>query len=237
MSEPVTIVLREIHRRRRHLRDLQEEINLGPRVMKIQEAQLEEQRKTHKQAYDIIKKLKIQQNDAEVTLQQTEMRLAKLNAELNTATSKKEFAGKQTEIDHANNKKEGLEDLILGTLTDIEERTADLPNVEERWANAQAEFEQFKVDAHDRLNRMQNDKQQTETEVAEWEAKIPDLNRPSYDRLIRNYGPDGLAAVKGKSCQHCRSSLTEQQRLEVGAGRFVICSNCARALYMAEEST
>ena len=27
MSEPVTTVLREIHRRRRHLRDLQEEID------------------------------------------------------------------------------------------------------------------------------------------------------------------------------------------------------------------
>lgn len=234
MSEPVTTVLREIHRRRRHLRDLQEEIDIGPRVLKIQETQLEEQRQTHQQAYDTIKKLKMQQHDAEGTLQQTEMRLAKLNAELNTATSKKEFAGKESELKHSNAKKEELEDTILTSLTDIEERTADLPNVEQRWADAQAEFEQFKVDANDRLDRMRKDKEQTDSELADWEAKIPELNRPSYDRLIRSYGPDGLSAVKGKSCQHCRSSLTEQQRLEVNGGRYVICSNCARALYPAE---
>ena len=141
--------------------------------MKIQETQREEQRQTHELAYDTIKKLKMQQHDAEGTLQQTEMRLAKLNAELNNATSKKEFAGKESEIKHSNVKKEELEDKILTTLTDIEERTADLPNVEQRWADAQAEFEQFKLDAKQRLDRMRHDKEQTDRELADWEVENP----------------------------------------------------------------
>ena len=35
MSTPVASVFRELHRVRRYLRDLQSEIDLGPRVLKI----------------------------------------------------------------------------------------------------------------------------------------------------------------------------------------------------------
>ena len=40
MPRTVPEVLKECHRLRRHLRELQGEIDLGPRVMKIQQATL-----------------------------------------------------------------------------------------------------------------------------------------------------------------------------------------------------
>ena len=50
-------------------------------------------------------------------------------------------------------------------------------------------------------------------------------------------GMDGLAAVVGRSCQHCRTAITEQQRLNLLNGAFMACSQCARILYLVEGSS
>ena len=48
--------------------------------------------------------------------------------------------------------------------------------------------------------------------------------------------PDALAALKGKVCQGCRGSVTDQKAFELQAGGFVVCPNagCGRLLYPAE---
>lgn len=237
MSVSVPSVLKELHRLRRHLRELQSEIDLGPRVMKLQQDKLAAEDKAHKESYDAIKRLKLKQKEDEITLQQTEMSLAKYQAHLNSAGSKKEYDAKQTEIRTAAAKKGELEDAILATITEIDERTADLPNVERRWAEAQREFEQFQADAKARLDRMVADQKETAARVAEWEAKLPVEVKGQYERLVKAYGPDGLAAVNGRNCQNCRTAVTEQQKNNLLSGLFQCCPRCGRALYIAEGTT
>jgi predicted nucleic acid-binding Zn-ribbon protein len=232
MSIPET--LRELHRLHKHLRNLKAEIEQGPRVMKATQAQLEADRQAHADAHDTLKKQKLKQKDDEGTLKATEVRLAKLQADLNTAGSKKEFDAKTSEIEQATAKKGELEDAILETLADIEERTAALPGVEQRWKDAQAEFERFKADAADRLARMQADQTATQARLGEVEAILPPDVKPLYARLVKSYGADGLAAVVGKACQQCRSNLTDQQRTTLLSGKFQACPSCGRALYLAE---
>lgn len=232
MSTPVPSILREAHRLRKHLRELQSEIDLGPRVMKAQQAKLAAEDQAHKDAYETIKKLKLKQKDDEGTLKTTEQRLAKLQSDLNTAGSKKEFDAKQSEIAQATAKRGELEDAILTTITEIEERTADLPNVEKRWADAQAEFEQYKVEAKERLERMLADQQVCTAELTAADEKLPPDVKSQYNRLVKTYGPDGLAAVNGRSCSNCRKSITEGEKTDLAAGRFVCCPHCGRALYI-----
>jgi predicted nucleic acid-binding Zn-ribbon protein len=234
MSTPVPQLLKELHRLRRHLRDLQAEIDLGPRVMTIQQQKLAAEEQAHKDAHETLKRLKIQQKEDEVTLKQTEQNLEKYQGQLNTAGSKKEFDDKQTEIATATGKKGELEDTILMTIAEIEERTARLPAVEQRWKDAKAEFEQYKKDAAERLERMRADQEATQAVLAETEAKLPADVRAAYDRLVKKFGADALAAVVGRSCQQCRTAITEQQRLNLLGGAFLTCPQCARGLYPAE---
>jgi predicted nucleic acid-binding Zn-ribbon protein len=234
MSTPASPILKELHRLRRHLRDLQSEIDLGPRVMKLQQQKLEAEQQAHNDAHGTLKRLKIQLKEDEVSLKATEQRLLKLAADMNLAGSKKEYDAKQSEINQANGKKGEFEDAILTGMSEVEERTAGLPGVEKRWADAQAEFEQNQADARERLERLVADQKATQAELAETEKKLPPEIKGPYDRLVKSYGADALAAVVGRSCQHCRTAITEQQRLNLLGGAFMACSQCARILYLVE---
>src|SRR5687767_4072206 len=124
MSTPVPPILKELHRLRRHLRELQSEIDLGPRVMKAQEQKLAAEEQAHKGAHETLKRLKLRQKEDEVSLKATEQRLLKLQADMNMAGSKKEYDAKQSEIDQATAKRGEFEDAILAAMAEIEERTA-----------------------------------------------------------------------------------------------------------------
>ncbi len=235
MSVSVTVLLRELHRLRRHIRDLQAEIDLGPRVMGDQEATLEAERRSHAESADAIKKLKLKQKDDEGALKTVELQIEKYKGQLNSAGSKKEFDAKESEIKQASAKKGDFEDAILTTIAELEERTANIPAVEKQWVAAKAAFEQFKTDAQDRLVRMQADLKAANEQLAITEPKLPPDVRAAYDRMVKGYGPDGLAAVVGRACQQCRTNLTEQQRNDLVRGSmFVTCPRCGRGLYLAE---
>ncbi len=234
MSTPIPPILKECHRLRKHLRDLQSEIDLGPRVTKIRQKKLAEEEQAHKDAYEAIKKLKLKQKDDEGTLKQTEQRLAKLQADIHSAGSKKEFDAKTAEIAHATAIKNELEDAILSAITEIEERTAALPGVEKKWADAQAEFATAEAEGKERLARMLADQKECQASLLATEAKLPPDVKPQYDRLVKSYGADGLAGVVGRACQQCRTTITEGAKANLVSGSFLCCPSCGRGLYLAD---
>jgi len=230
----IAAIIRECHRMRSHLRDLQNEIDRGPRVLKARQAKLDAERQAHHDHHESITKLKLKQREDEGTLKQTEARLAKLEDQLTGITVQKEYAAKQSEISQARAKKEALEDAILTTMGEIEDKTNRIPEVEKQWADAQAEFAQYQEEAKERLQRMVADQQHTREELAKREAELPEKARPTYDYLVKAHGPDAMAAVKNRVCQGCRSGMTEQKWLELQGGQFILCSNCGKMLYPTE---
>lgn len=234
MSTAFTAILRECHRMRSHLRELQAEIDRGPRVLKARQAKLDAERQAHADHHESIKKLKLKQRDDEGTLKQTETRLAKLEDQLTGITVQKEYAAKQSEIAQARAKKEALEEAILATMGEVEDRTNRIPAVEQQWADAQAEFAQYQQDAKERLDRLVADQQFTRDELAKQEALLPEKPRQTYDYLVKAHGPDAMAPVKGRVCQGCRSGMTEQKWLELRDGQFTLCSSCGKMLYPAD---
>jgi len=231
---PVTDTLRECHRLRKLLKTLQEEIDRGPRVLKAREKRLADEEQAHKDHYEAITKLKLKQREDEGTLKQTEARLAKLEDQLTGISVPKEYEAKRSEIRQAREKKVQLEDAILATMGELEEKTAAIPAVEQRWADAKAEFAQYQVEAKERLERLKAEQAEARAALAKAETAIPDKNRSTYDYLVKAHGPDAFAAVKDKVCQGCRTGVSQQRLLEVQAGMFLLCQNCGKMLYPAE---
>ena len=176
----------------------------------------------------------MKQKEDEGALKQTEQRLDKLAGDLNSAGSKKEFDAKQSEIAQATVKKGELEDAVLTAITEIEDRTAKLPEVDKAWASAQAEFAQARKDGEERLDRMLADQKESQAKLVETEKLLPVEVKSQYDRLVKAYGADGLAAVKGKSCQQCRTTIPEQIRTSLLGEKFICCVTCGRGLYLAD---
>ena len=234
MPRSVPELLKECHRLRRHLRDLQSETDLGPRVQKIQEKTLENAKAAHAAAHDHIKKTRLKQKEDEGALKQTETRLAKLLVDVNSAGSKKEYDLKLTEIATATKLKSDLEDAILIGIGEIEERTAELPAVEATWRAAQDEFAKLRSDAAERMERLKADQVASAAKLSATEAELPADVTQQYTRLVRQYGPDALAAVHGRTCQQCRTTITDEARSRLAGGAFICCTQCGRGLYPAE---
>lgn len=232
MAIDIPNILRECHRLRRHLRELKEEIDRGPRVLKAQQARLAAEEQEYKDAYETIKKLKLKQKEDEGALKVVEVNLDKLGTKAMTVTTMKEMEAVKHETEQANAKKGQLEDAILSAMAEIEERTANLPQVEKKWKDAQSEFAQFQIDAQERLERMIEDRALSEAELAKREEELPPDMRDQYARLIKAHGADGLAGVKGSVCQQCRSVVGESRIFDLEAGKFVMCAVCGRGLYL-----
>ncbi len=233
MSATVPTLLQQAHRLRKHLRELQSEIDLGPRVAKSQQTHLDSEQAAHKAAHDAVGKLKLKIRDEEGTLKQLNTQLAKYEKQLDDAGSPKEYDGKLSEIRQAKEKIVLTEEAILMGMEELESRTAALPADDRRWADAQANFQQQQVDAKERLERIVEDQGLARDHLAKAEAQLPADVKSQYDRLIARYGPDGLAGVNGRSCQQCRTAITEQQKAELAHGKFICCPNCGRGLYPA----
>ncbi len=118
---------------------------------------------------------------------------------------------------------------------ELEEKTAAVPEVEKKWADARAEFAQYEKDAADRLERLKADQIDTQAALAKSEADIPAKNRPTYDQFVKAHGPDAFAAVKDRVCQGCRSGLTQQKVIELSGGVFSQCPSCGKMIYPAAE--
>jgi predicted nucleic acid-binding Zn-ribbon protein len=231
----VADTLRECHRLRKHIKAAEEEIARGPRVLKAIENELEAQRAEHKLHHDTITKLKLKQREDEGTLKQTETRLLKLEGQLLGISVPKEYEAKKSEIRQATDKKNELEEAILATMTELEERTSAIPAVEKQWADAQAEHKQAIVDANARIVSLKADVDQAKADLLKAETGIPEKARPQYDHLVKARGPDAIAGVKDKVCTGCRTGLSQQRLMEVQAGQYILCQSCGRILYPVVE--
>jgi predicted nucleic acid-binding Zn-ribbon protein len=227
----VADTLQECHRLRKHIKALQEEIDRGPRVLKAIQARLDQEQKEHKDHHDSITKLKLKQRDDEGTLKQTETRLKKLEEQLTGISVQKEFEAKKSEIRQATEKKTQIEDAILVTMTELEERTNAIPTVEKKWTDAQAEFAQSQIEAKERIEILKADLEQSKAALAKSDAAIPQKYRAQYEHLVKARGPDALAAVKDKVCQGCHTGVAQQRLLESQSGLYILCQSCGRILY------
>jgi predicted nucleic acid-binding Zn-ribbon protein len=120
-------------------------------------------------------------------------------------------------------------------MTEIEDRTAAIPAIEKKWADAQAAFAEFQRQAADRLEMLKNDQAASTTALAKVEEAIPEDIRPRYDKFVKVHGPEAMAPVKGKTCMGCRTDLTDQKLIELRRGEFMQCPTCGKMLFAIHE--
>jgi uncharacterized protein len=233
---PLTIpqLLREMHRLRRHIRELREEIDLAPKVLKAHEQKVTRRQDALREAQEAIKKLKAQVGQKELDLKTTGQQLKKYEKQLNESANKKEYDALQSEIVHTQGQRQKQEEEALAAMMEVDERTAKLPEFEAQLQQAKDELKSYQQEIEVRVQRLKDEMANAQKELGEAEGQLPALIRPLVERLVKAFGPDAFAGVKERTCQQCHTSITEQHHNELRAGRFVTCKNCARGLYLVE---
>jgi predicted nucleic acid-binding Zn-ribbon protein len=231
MSGPA-VLFREIHRLRRFINDLQQQIDRLPRQQKTQQAKVARQEEILHQAHDAIKHLKVEIHAKEGTLKSTHGQVAKYRKQLNEAESKKEYDALQHEISQAQAECQRLEEEILSGIAESEDKTAQLPELENAVRQAKDEQAQFESIMQERLTSYQAQLAEARTQLQEREAALPANLRAQYERNVAAKGHEALSAVEGRSCAACYTEITAQQHNELQQELFVPCKSCGRILYL-----
>jgi predicted nucleic acid-binding Zn-ribbon protein len=233
MSGPA-VLFREIHRLRRFAHELQEQIDRLPRQQKAQQAKVARQEELYRQAQDAIKHLKVEIHGKEGTLKSTHTQIAKYQKQLNEAGAKKEYDALQHEINDAKATCQRLEEEILAGMTETEEKTAQLPELDKAVKQAKEEYAKFEAGLQERSTSYRTQLDETQFQLVGKEAELPANLRPQYDRIVTAKGHDALSAIQGKTCAACYTEITAQQYNELQQEFFVLCKSCGRILYLPE---
>jgi uncharacterized protein len=228
------LLFREIHRLRRFARDLQEQIERHPRLLKIQQAKVARQEEAQRDNQEAIKKLKVSIAQKELTLKTSNGQIAKYQKGMETASHAKEMEAFKHQIATTQAQCKQTEEEIFAEMTEMEERSARLPELEQAVRQVREEyatFEKAQAEKHaDRVLQLQ----QTLTQLKEIEKDIPDTIRSQYLRTIASMGADGLACARNRICEACRTQITLQSQQDLQQHMYVTCSACGRILYPPE---
>jgi uncharacterized protein len=227
-------IIRELHRLRRHAKELQEQIDRGPRVAQAQQAKVVRQEEVLRQAQEEIKHLKVKSHEKELTLKTTLDMVAKYEKQRNETTLKKEYDALQAEIASAKRRCQQNEDDILEAMGAVEEANARIPEMEKAVQRAKDEAADFARKTQERLGGQKGQLQTVQQQIKELEATLPEEVRVAYDRLMASRGEDGLSAVQDRNCVACYTSITAQSYNDLLSGRLVSCNVCGRMLYLPE---
>jgi predicted nucleic acid-binding Zn-ribbon protein len=229
-------LFREIHRLRRFAHDLQEQIDRVPRQLKTQQAKVARQEDALREGQEGIKRLKVSAHEKEVSLKGTHQQIAKHQQQLNKAESKKEYDALQAEIKQEREKCRQLEDEILQAMTDSEEQTGRLPELEKAVRQAKEELARHEQGSAERLAGLRAQLAEAQQQLAAHEGQVPADIHSQYNRIVNAMGPDALAAVRNRTCSACHTEITAQNYNDVMQGLFVQCKSCGRVLYLPASS-
>jgi len=228
------VIMREIHRLHRHAKELQTEIDRGPKLLKAQQAKVAKHEAALHEAQESLKHLKVAIHEKEVSLRGKNQEITKHERQLNEATGKKEYDALKAEIASEKRMCQKLEDDILNDMALSEERSARLPELEQAVRQARDEVARFDAANQTRLTDLAKELDQVGQKLQEIEATLPADILPPYNRLITARGEDALSSVQNRTCTACYTEITAQNYNELVQTQFVLCKNCGRVLYLPE---
>ncbi len=233
MSGTATL-MREIHRLRRFARDLQEGLDRIPRQRKAYAAKLQAREQALKDEQEAIKRLKVQASDKEKQLKAKGELMDRYTRQQSELTTRKEHEALMLEMAHARDTIAKLEEEILAAMSEGEERTAKVPELEKAVAAVKEEVAKFDAEAGKRKAELEQHLASAQVELKAAEAKVPADLKPQYQRTVMSLGADGFAEVRDNSCTECNTEIIRSMELNLLNDEFVVCKSCGRILYLPE---
>ena len=223
------LILKEIHRLRTHIKELEGRLDQGPKAHKAHQLRVAQAEEALKQAQESTKHLKVKIHDKETSVKGMQQTIDKL--EKTPISNKKEYDALRVEIATAKDSIRKLEDQILDTMAEVEDKNQRLPEAEKALAKAKSDAAQFEKDHQEKLSRWGEERDNARKQLTEIETTLPEDMLVQYKRLIAAKGIEALSSVENRICIACYTEITPQMSNELQRGLFVECKNCGRMLY------
>src|SRR5262245_46416560 len=123
-------VLKELHRLRKLIRDAHAEIERAPKVLKAHQTRLANQEQALADRKDALKHRKADVRTGEASIKLFSQNLTKHEKQLDGLTEPRQVEAKQHDIANTKELIAKTEDDVLTAMSDVDERTAKLPELE-----------------------------------------------------------------------------------------------------------
>jgi uncharacterized protein len=231
MDIPAGKLLFDVHRLHMQLRDVQEQMERGPKKLKmLQQATQQKQDELEAQRQKQ-KALRLLADQKSLSLKSNEAKIADLRSKLNQASSNREFDIIRAQIDADTMANSVLEDEILDSLEKVDAAQIAVRKLDTEVAAAKADEGKLSSETSARLPELQAQEAALSAQLAKAEALLPGEIMVAYRRLVQGHGAQAIAEVDGNICTVCYVSLPPQLVVHVNAGNIVFCKTCGRILY------
>ncbi len=224
----------------RNLQDVDEEIvriendliEIPEKIKKLEE-KIKDENQNLQQAEEGIKDLKKNEKLKELSLQETEEKIAKLSTQLYSAKTNEEYKAFLREIEFAKQEKRKIEDEILELMEEIEEKEKKLPEVKKK--------------IEENIKKLKDEKEKENKRIKELEGKIKELTETRgrilkeipeqyvkiYEKIRKN--KEGIAVARvteDNRCSVCLNPVPLQKVIEIKnqQNKLFFCEYCGRIL-------
>ncbi|MFM7206850.1 MAG: zinc ribbon domain-containing protein [Planctomycetaceae bacterium] len=229
--------LRTLHRMHRQLADLAEQLAAGPRGVAARTKQVQAAEARRAAALDAVKHAKLAADQKQLQLKTAEAKIADLEAKLNACKTNREYQLLRDQIAADRMATKVLEDEILEALERIDALKPAVPVADGEIAEAKRLLAAAEAKVREETGRLEAEVARVRTDVTAAEKELGDDVRERYDRVVKQKGADGMAAVDGQTCGGCHQQLTGNMQSDVMLGRVIACRSCGRLLYLPESIT
>lgn len=233
MASPPDNPLAELHRLHLQLREVQEQLDRGPRLLKARQQVTQQKQADVEAQRQKQKTLRLAAEQKSLQLKSNEAKIDDLRAKLNQASSNREFDIIRAQIDADKMANSVLEDEILDALEKVDTAQIAVRQLEEELAAAKTADARLAAQIESSLPGLDARTAELKQALATVEARLPADVVPQYSRLVQAYGAAALAEVEGSTCTSCYVSLPPQMVVSVKTGVIVTCKTCGRFLYQA----
>ena len=221
-------ILHDLHLQ---LASVQDELNRGPRTVKVKEnllAKRQAELEVIKAQHTERRKLADQKN---LQLKSSEAKLTDLRTKLNMCNSNREFDILKGQIAADEMANSVLEDEILDSMEQVDKIKTQIGDAEKLVAAAKDEIGKATEQAASAEAGLKEKAEKLKLAIAEAEIVLPDEVKLVYRRLVAAFGAEALAAVDKGVCTACYVSLSPQQFMEVRTGKITFC-HCGKLIYL-----
>jgi predicted nucleic acid-binding Zn-ribbon protein len=224
--------LHQLHQRAKALRD---RLSSGPRTLAAREGALTSKQAELETAKKSLQDAKILLKKHEHSIQAIDTKIDDFKVKLNQVKKNDEYKALQNQIAHDNASKGKIEEEMLLAYDVIEARTAEVTRAEAEVKRAADEVAQLKKQLEEQTASNKTQLKELEAAITDNESAIPEEQRERYQRVVKQYGADSLAACENNSCLGCFSCLPAQMINDlINGNNLVFCLSCGRLLYLTE---
>lgn len=233
MASDLSMALKRLHELLRQLNIAESALADGPRSVSVAEklvAATEQQIEQQKLAVKAARKAADEFN---LKLKSKEAELSKLQGQLNTASSNKEFDIIKAQVSAASKVKGEIEDAALGAMDGIDQAQKKLKELEDEIVKRKQNSASATSSMNAQTAGLQDSIAELRRQMTDAEKVIPSgPELANYHRLRGAHGAGALSELEDDFCSACSSRVTAQDMVRIRTDEFRCCRGCGRILYV-----